>query len=131
VSGERTEADLYHLKGPGIELTYRRRDGKLDITADDHLLGQDALDALATVEPEIGLHVAATLLESDRSGRRHTLTLLLPEVSWGPGTSQDPEAVTGVAIVTKSFKNAVGGPPPVLQSHDNVWRLEGTASPAD
>src|SRR5687768_7237371 len=35
-----TPADVYHLKSPGIELTYRRSDGKLDIAADDHVLGQ-------------------------------------------------------------------------------------------
>jgi hypothetical protein len=131
VKSERTEADVYHLKGPGIELTYRRRDGKLDISGDDHWFGQDDLDARATVEPEMGLHVGATLLESDRGGHRYTLTLLLPEVSWESEASQAPEAVTGVAIVTKSFDNAVGGPPPVLQSYDDVQRLEGTASPAD
>ncbi len=131
MSDEGTRADVYHLKGPGIELTYRRSDGKLDITGDDHLLVHDALEALVTVEPEIGLHLTATLLDSSRSGSRLTLTLLLPEVSWGREASRDPEAVTGVAVVTQSFKNAVGGPPPVLQSHDDVRRLEGTASPAD
>ena len=131
MSDEGTPADVYHLKGPGIDLTYRRSDGKLDIAADDSVLASDALDAPATVEPEVGLHVTATLLDSDRSGRRYTLTLLLPEVRWRPETSQGPEAITGVVIVTRSSENAVGGPPPVLHSHDDVRRLEGTASPAD
>ena len=130
MSDERTQADVYRLKGPGIELTYRRGAGTLDITGDDHLLAQDGLDALATVDPDTGLHLTATLLDSSRSGTRVMLTLLLPEVSWKAETNQEPEAVTGVAIVTSSFKDAVGGPPPVLQSHD-VRRLEGTASPAD
>src|SRR5918995_5439008 len=98
MSAERVRAEVYDLKGPGIELTYHRSDGKLDITGDDHLLAHDALDARATVEPEIGLHLTATLLHSSRAGTRVMLTLLLPEVSWEPGTSQDPEKVTGVAI---------------------------------
>jgi hypothetical protein len=128
MSDERTPADVYRLKGPGIELTYRRGDGKLDITGDDHLLTQDDLDARATAEPEIGLHVTATLLESSRNGTRVMLTLLLPEVTSTPEASEEPSAVTGVAIVTSSFRDVVGGPPPVLQRHDDARRLEGTAS---
>lgn len=128
MSHERTQADVYHLKGAGIEITYRRGDGKLDITGDDNLLTQDDLDVAVTVEPEIGVHITATLLESSRNGTRVMLTLLLPEVS---ERSQDPEEVTGVAIVTRSFNDVVGDPPPVLQSHDDVRRLEGTALPAD
>ncbi len=130
MSDEKTRADVYRLKGAGIELTYRRSDGRLDITGDDHLLNHDDLDARATVAPEIGLQVTATLLESSRAGTRVVLTLLLPEVSW-PEATQEPEEVTGVAIVTSSFKDAVSGPPPVLQKHDDVRRLEGTASRGD
>lgn len=131
MSDEETPADVYHLKGPGIELTYRRSEGKLDIAADDRVLASEALDAPAKVEPDFGLLVTATLLDSDRGGGRHMLTLLLPEVRWGPEASQDPEAITGVAIVTRSLEHAVGGPPPVLQRHDDVRRLEGTATAAD
>ncbi len=131
MTDEVTRADVYHLNGPGIELSYRRSDNKLDITGDDHLLNRDNLDALATVEPEIGLHLTATLLESSRNGTRVTLTLLLPEVSRMPETGEEPTAVTGVAIITSSFKDVVGGPPPVLQNYKEVRRLEGTVSPAD
>jgi hypothetical protein len=131
MTDEVTRADVYHLNGPGIELSYRRSDNKLNITGDDHLLTHDNLDALATVEPEIGLHLTATLLESSRNGTRVTLTLLLPEVSWTPETGEEPAAVTGVAIITSSFKDVVSGPPPVLQNYEEVRRLEGTVSPTD
>ncbi|HSJ95184.1 MAG TPA: hypothetical protein VK896_14220 [Gaiellaceae bacterium] len=130
MSDEGTRGTVYELDGPGIRLTYRRRADKLDLAGDDHLLTQDDLDAVATVEPDVGLRVTATLLESSRNGTRVMLTLLLPEVSWRSEGSQEPEEVSGVAVVTSSFTNAVGGAPPVLQRHDDVRRLEGTASPA-
>jgi hypothetical protein len=123
--------DVYRLKAPGIELTYRPGDGKLDISSDDDgLLNQDDLDANATADPETGLHVTATLLESSRDGTRVMLTLLLPELSGGPRRVRTQQ-VTAVAIVTSSFRHLLDGPPPVLQRHDDVHRLEGTAVPAD
>jgi len=130
MSDGKTEIDVYRLNGPGIELSYRRGDGKLDITSDDQLLNQDDLDAHATAESETGLHVTATLLESSRDGTRVTLTLLLPELSEAPRRVRTQQ-VTGVAIVTSSFRHLVEGPPPVLQRHDDVRRLEGTAVPGD
>ena len=122
--------DVYDLKGPGIELTYRRDSGKLDVKGDDHLLTQEDLDAPATVDPHTGLHVTATLLDSSRDGTRVMLTLMLPEVSEG-ARRVAVQDVTGVVVVTRSFKNRVGGPPPVLQSYDDVRRVEGTVAPAD
>ena len=94
------------------------------------MLNQDDLDAHATADPETGLHVTATLLESSRNGTRVTLTLLLPELSAAPRRVRTQQ-VTAVAIVTSSFRHLVEGPPPVLQRHDDVRRLEGTAVPAD
>lgn len=130
MTDEQTRAEIYHLKGAGIELSYRRSADKLDITGDDHLLTQDDVDAHTTSVSEAGLHVTATLLESSRNGTRVMLILLLPDVST-IASSQEPIAVTGVAVVTRYLKDVVGGPPPVLQSYDDVRRLEGTASPAD
>ena len=121
-------ADEYHLTGAGLELTYRRGDRKLDITGDEPLLTHEGLDVKATGNAEMGLHLTATLLDSSRNGTRILLTVLLPEVSWKSKADQDSEKVTGVAIVTRSFKGVVGGPPAVLQSHDDVRQLEGTAS---
>ena len=121
--------DVYHLKGQGIELTYRAREAKLDVSGDEQLLTQDDLDAHATAMPDTGLHVAATLLESSRNGTRVVLTLLVPEVS-SPRRVRSQE-ITGVAVVTRSFKDRVGGPGPVLQSYDDVRHLAGTALPAD
>jgi hypothetical protein len=132
MSDEGTPAAVYRLKGTGIELTYRQSESKVDIKSeDDSLLTHDALDVVATAEPDLGLHLTATLLDSSRNGTRVMLTLLLPEVRLAAGTSADPEAITGVAIITRSFENLVGGAPPVLQSYDDVRRLEGTASPPD
>jgi hypothetical protein len=125
-----TEIDVYRLEGSGIELTYRRGDEKLDISSDDELLNQDDLDAHATADPETGLRVTATLLESSRNGTRVTLTLLLPEVSGAPRRVRTQQ-VTAIAIVTSSFRDLLEGPPPVLQRHDDVRRLEGTAVPVD
>ena len=128
MADEQTRAEIYHLKGPEIELSYRRSANKLDIAGDDHLLTQDDLDAHTTSASEAGLHITATLLESSRNGTKVVLILLLPDVSTA---GHEPIAVTGVAVVTRSFKDVVGGPPPVLQSYDDVRRLEGTVSPAD
>jgi hypothetical protein len=130
VNGLKTEIDVYRLEGSGIELTYRRGDEKLDVSSDDELLNQDDLDAHATADPETGLRVTATLLESSRNGTRVTLTLLLPEVSGAPRRVRTQQ-VTAVAIVTSSFRDLLEGPPPVLQRHDDVRRLEGTAVPVD
>jgi hypothetical protein len=130
VNDLKTEIDVYHLEGSGIEVSYRRGDEKLDISSDDGLLNQDDVDAHATADPETGLRVTATLLESSRNGTRVTLTLLLPELSAAPRRVRTQE-VTAVAIVTSSFRHLVEGPPPVLQRHDDVRRLEGTAVPAD
>ena len=129
MTDEETQAGVYHLKGPGIEVSYRPSDHRLDITGEQDLLKQD-VDARATVLPEGGLHVTATLLESSRNGTRVILTLLLPEVSWTPETGGEPTAVTGVATVTSLFKDVLGGPPPVLQRYKEVRQLEGTVSPA-
>ena len=119
-----TQTDVYRLSGEGIEISYRRGDGKLDISGggDDHLLNQ--------TDPETGLHVSATLLESSRNGTKVMLTLLVPELREGPRRVRTQE-VTGVAVITSSFRNLVDGPPPVLQSHGDVRRLEGIALPAD
>jgi hypothetical protein len=130
MSESRTQDHIYRLHGDGIELTYRRGDGKLDISGDEPLLSADDVDVQVTVEPETGLHVTATLLESSRNGTRVMLTLLLPELRETPGRVRTLD-VTGVAIVTSSFQEVLGGPPPVLQSHEDVRRLEGTAMPAD
>jgi hypothetical protein len=122
-----TRTDVYELEGSGIKLEYRRCDGKLNISGgDDHLLNTDNLDAEVAVEPDTGLHVTATLLDSSRNGTRVTLTLLLPELRETPGRLGTMK-VTGVAIVTSSFRDLVDGQPPVLQSQGEVHRLEGTA----
>jgi hypothetical protein len=120
------ESGLYELAGPGLAVRYRQDDGKLDLTGDDHLLTQEDLDAEATVDPVIGVRVTATLIDSTRNGTRVTLTLLLPEVGWD-GTAESHE-VTGVAIVTRSFRDLVGGPPQVLQRHEEPRPLRGTVS---
>ncbi len=130
MADEQTRAEIYHLKGPGIELSYRRSANKLDIAGDEHLLTQDDLDAHTASASEAGLHITATLLQSSRNGTKVVLILLLPDVST-MAAGHEPIAVTGVAVVTRSFKDVVGGPPPVLQSYDDVRRLEGTVSPAD
>jgi hypothetical protein len=132
MSEEGTRAEIYDVKGPGIELTYRRSDGKVDINSeDDSLLRQEDLDVVETVEPEVGLHLTATLLPSTRAGTRIMLTVLLPEVRWPPGTEGDSEAITGVATVSESFERFGGHhPPPVRQSYGDPRRLEGTASRA-
>ncbi len=129
MSATQRAPDVYHLEGEGIELTYRAGEGKLDVSGDEQLLTQRDLDAHATVMPDTGLYVAATLLDSSRDGTRVVLTLLVPEVS-SPRRVRTQE-ITGVAVVTRSFKDRVGGPGPVLQSYDDVRHLAGTALPAD
>jgi hypothetical protein len=132
MSTEVVPADVYHLKGSDIELTYRRGDGNLDVNfadADHSSFGRDGVDVNETVA-EDGLHLTATLLESTRSGMGILLTVLLPDVRWAPSTSPTTEDVTGVAAVTSTYEHTVGGPRPVLHSYSDPWHLEGTASPA-
>ena len=130
MTDEVTEADVYHLSGPGIAVSYRRSDSKLDVSGEGQL-ARDDLDARETVMLEIGLLVTATLLDSTRNGTRLTLTLLLPDVCWTPDMTEEPAAVTGVATITHDFNGVVGGPPPVLKKYTDARPLEGTASPAD
>ena len=119
------EPRVYELKGPGLEITYRRSDGQVDAKIDES--SYDNLDANLTVEPEVGILVTAVLLPSSRSGIRMTLALLLPEVEWQlTRTVSEKADVTGVAVVTDIYKEVVGGPPPVLQKY-GVRPLEGTA----
>jgi hypothetical protein len=120
------EPRIYDLKGPGLEITYRRSDGELDARIDD--ASYEALAADLTAAPEIGIFVNAVLLPSSRNGTRITLTLLLPEVKWQLTRKLSESAeVTGVAVVTDIYKELVDGPPPVLQKYE-ARPLEGTAT---
>jgi hypothetical protein len=120
------EPRIYDLKGPGLEITYRRSDGELDAKIDES--SYEALAADLTAAPEIGIFVNAVLLPSSRNGTRITLTLLLPEVKWQLTRKLSESAeVTGVAVVTDIYKNLVDGPPPVLQKYE-ARPLEGTAT---
>jgi hypothetical protein len=119
------EPRVYDLKGPGLEITYRRSDGKLDAKIDES--SYEELEADLTAAPESGIFVNAVLLPSSRNGTRITLTLLLPEVKWELTRKLSESAeVTGVAVVTDSYRDLVGGPPPVLQKYE-ARPLEGTA----
>ena len=122
-----TGRGVYRLKGAGIELTYRRDEGKLDVTGENSLLTHEGLDAGVEAAPDTGLLVTATLLESSRNGTRIMLTLMLPELGDGPKSGEAQE-ISGVAVVASSFKDVVGGPPLVLHSYEDVWRLEGDVS---
>ncbi len=127
MSDEEAVANLYLLKGPEIEVTYRPGGNKLDVAGDDPMFGDD-MEATCT-ESDIGMHITATLLEASRTGTRTMLALLLPVVIWRPGASRDPAPVTGLAIIVSSFRDAMsGGRPPALHRYDDVRRLEGSAS---
>jgi hypothetical protein len=120
------EPTFYDLKGPGLEITYRRGDGELDAKVDDS--SYEALEADLTAAPDSGIFVNAVLLPSSRNGTKVTLTLLLPEVKWELTRRLSESAeVTGVAVVTDSYKDLVDGPPPVLQKYE-ARPLEGTAT---
>jgi hypothetical protein len=129
LTGETRQADFYELKGPGIEITYRRSDGEVTTRSDefDDLSGGRFV-ADATVQPDIGILATAVVLPSSRAGLRITLTLLLPEVNLEAG-SQAPTELTGAAIITRVFKRVVSSRPPVLQRYA-VLPLQGTASSA-
>jgi hypothetical protein len=119
------EPRVYNLKGPGLEITYRRSDGELDAKIDES--SYEKLQADLTAAPEIGISVNSVLLPSSRNGTRITLTLLLPEVKWRLTRKLSESAeVTGVAVVTDIYKDVVDGPPPVLQKYE-ARPLEGTA----
>lgn len=131
MSTERLYADVYHLKGSNIEVTYRRSVGKLDVTFADEAhasFGRNDVEVAETAAKD-GLHLTATLLESTRAGMGILFTLLLPDVQWALRMSPSAENVTGVATVTSSFEHLVGRSSPVLQSYSDPWLLEGTAAP--
>ncbi len=127
LTAEMGHADFYELKGPGIEITYRRSDGELTTMSDEFdLLADGKFVADTAVQPEIGILATAVVLPSSRAGLRITLTLLLPEVDV-EADSKTPTEVTGGAIITHVFKNVVSRSSPVLQSYE-VRPLQGTAS---
>jgi hypothetical protein len=108
-----------------LEITYRRSDGELDARIDER--SYENVEANLTLEPETGILVNAVLLCSSRNGTRITLTLLLPEVRWRLTRKLTERAeVTGVAVVTDTYKDLVDGPPPVLQKYE-ARPLEGAA----
>ncbi|MET9686063.1 hypothetical protein [Streptomyces coeruleorubidus] len=117
----------YDLRGPDIEIKYH--DGDLLIEGDDpllpanHILRED--ENLSEAPDGIGSLITTELLASSRNGTRVTLSLILPDVGF---TSDEatPE-VTGVAIITRQFKDVIGSRPAVLQSY-GVRTLTGSAS---
>jgi hypothetical protein len=121
-----TRASVYHLTGPEIEVTYDRESGTLTLGGEDALLRREGLEAHETPDPEIGLVVTATVLESNRAGARYTLTLLLPDVVWDDAAESGEAEVTGAAVMARSLEHLVGGPGPVRHDYDDVKRLEGT-----
>jgi len=128
VPDEHEPADVYKVEGPGIEITYRRQDGRLEITGDDSLLARADDATLAAVETESGLLVTATLLPSDRAGRRHMLVILLPEVHRGPESGGGSHPVTGLAIRTTAMLGGTTVPVGAVQQYSDAIRVAGTAS---
>ena len=120
----------FHLEGPSITIDYGN--GELRVDGDDHLLqqtfGSDSADRLRTETSDIGTVITAVLLPSSRNGTKITLILLVPQVEFGAGvTSAD---VTGVAIVTKQFRDVISAAPDVLQEYE-TRELRGTAAVVD
>ncbi|WP_328966701.1 hypothetical protein [Streptomyces sp. NBC_00239] len=115
----------YDLSGPGIEIRYRR--GDLTIDGDDLPLGRQHFvdgENLTAVATEMGTEITAVILSSSRNGTKITLRVLLPEVL--PGATTESE-VTGVAVITRQFRDVLDGPPDVLQEYD-VRPLTGSVS---
>lgn len=125
---ERAPADVYRVKGPGIEITYRRQDNRLEVAGDDSLLARADDPTLAAVETESGLLVTATLLPSDRGGTRHMLVILLPEVHRAAESPGGSHPVTGLAIRTTARLGGTSVPVGAVQKYSDAIRVEGTAS---
>jgi hypothetical protein len=95
-------ADFYELKGPGIEITYRRSDGELTTMSDEFdSLSDGKFVADTAVQPEIGILATAVVLPSSRAGLRITLTLLLPEVDVEADSRASTEDATGVRAASR------------------------------
>ncbi|MEU7436143.1 hypothetical protein AB0B07_35725 [Streptomyces sioyaensis] len=113
----------YDLRGPGIEITYKK--GDLSITGDDVPTQHFQQDGeFVTAATEMGTEITAVLLSASRNDTKITLKLVLPDVVLKDTTRSD---VTGAAIITRQFRDVLGGPPDVLQSYD-VRPLTGSAA---
>jgi hypothetical protein len=112
----------YELRGPGIEVTYRR--GGLTVNGDaSSLQGRHFTDdQLEESDIGIGHLVTAVLVPITRYGCRIILTLLLPKTDLPEGAAG--EEVTGAAVITNQNELLVV---PVLQLYD-VRPLTGTVS---
>jgi hypothetical protein len=124
-----SQAIVYRLTGPDIEVTLHRKDKTLEVKSDEHQDG--TFDADVDEYPGHGVRATAVLLPSSRNGTRVSLTVLVPEADFPASRAPETADVTGVAIITDDFTNVVGGPPhPALQKYD-VRALRGTASDYD
>ena len=118
------QTEVYRLKGPRLEVTYRRGEAEVTLEIADpdlsHLSGRRGV-AVVT-EPDIGMRLDGELLFS-RGGVRVMLTLLLPEIDRG---NMDGDAVelNGAAIITHVFRGSVKQVP-AQQSYD-ITELKGT-----
>jgi hypothetical protein len=120
-------ASLYQLDGEGLSIIYNDRDNTLTVDLDEqqHLSGEHAAHTKAL--SHLGTLITAELLSSTRNGARITITVLVPEVGWPPSRAPHAADISGVAIITRNFRNVVGGAPPVLEHYDTVVTLTGTA----
>ena len=122
------DAQVYRLTGSDIEITLHLGSSKLEVKGDLTLDG--VFDAEVATDPVLGVRAEAVVLPSSRNMTRITLTVLVPEASWEPSRAPRQGEVTAVAIVTRDFREVMGGAPPVLRAYE-VRSLDGTASDYD
>ena len=126
------QMEVYRVKDPGLELTYKRRHSELTLEAADDFDLFPAIPgnpsgsymAPAVSDPATGLRADAELFTE--VNRKVILTLLLPEVQWQAIDAERVEFHCVAIVTVRFFQTYMDDPYPLHSYH--VRQLTGTVS---
>ncbi|RZS44728.1 hypothetical protein EV193_101605 [Herbihabitans rhizosphaerae] len=120
-------ASNFRLGGPGIEIEYTTDGDELTVRGHGNCLERDgksfAGKEISRMTTGYGELVTVTLLDSSRNQTAVRLAVLMPRAVLTGEDGKRP--VTGVGMITRDYREVLGGAPPVRHDYD-VRPLSGT-----